>query len=261
MKEKLSGITICAFTVALALSACGKGGSTAKSTQANMNAGVATVGGSESDNLSAFHLDHVVCENPIAIDDPAMTPVTQQSDFPKANFKLSVLQLYMIWESTNNSFAASASDSNHFTAKVDCNGVSNLQNDNFDRTYTDADGARHHDQSTHTERLSGDFKVAEGIDALSRIPAANQRMIEVKFRNGKVVLADSRLISAPSSESSSSGKKIVLDRMQVGADTYITYRIYLPSAKQIEIRAKIEMPADKDGKRVIEFGRAVYDQI
>ena len=41
--------------------------------------------------------------------------------------------------------------------------------------------------------------------------------------------------------------------------TYLSFRIYVLSTTQIELRLKIESKANQDGKRLIIYGSAIYN--
>lgn len=217
-------------------------------------------GGSTSENTNTSTLDRAICENPIQLEDSQLTPLIKTEEFPQGTFKVSEIQIYALREATHNSFVASTKESDNFTVKLDCNGIRNIKDDNYSRTYTDDQGVLHEEKLSQSEKLTDDFKVSDTIDTSSAEKATHQRVIKVGFEDGKLVLAESYL--APDS---STGEKplgqIPLERVQVGEDTYVTVRIYSPSLDKIDLRTKMEFPADENGKRSIKYGRAVYSRI
>jgi hypothetical protein len=232
-----------AAIAALTLASCGKADRIPKSPPGDSTAAntpLANAGGSatqRSDNL--LGTQNVTCSNPISLEDPSLLPVTERDALPKGKFKLSQMQLYMVYQSTNDSFVASAKESDRFTVTLDCNGVYDLKNES-------------------TGEVSGEFKVSDSVDLLGTMQSENQRVLEVKFENGKLALARSYLSLAPP-EKQQLGH-MPLERTQVGEDSYFTARAYAVSQSTIELRIKLEYPADRHGKRAIGFTRAVYDK-
>ena len=121
----------------------------------------------------------VSCQNPIVVDDNG-------GDFSqlKGKFKLQSQQLYVVSTPRNDSFLASANESNGFAVNLDCAGVSDAGAKNFDHAWTDADGSSHERSENHSSSLNGSFTAGEIADLSKFSFSPTQRKISVSFKNG-----------------------------------------------------------------------------
>ena len=211
--NKLAFKILSASLLAAALSACGGHGSGANS------------------NTTP------TCSNPISINDPSLSPLTQQTDFPSAKFKLSKLQLYEVSQATGDSFTVSASSADQFsTVHVDCNGMNNSN-----------------------ETLLGLAAVPDSIDFTKDVQSSSDVALGVKLVGKDVT--DSNVAEVSNSSQSNSFKfPIHLQQKSAGNGLSVTERYYLVSSTRLEGRIKTKDTTTQTGKPIVQYIQAVYDK-
>jgi hypothetical protein len=182
-------------------------------------------------------LEKAACENPIILEDSQLTPLTDLEKAPKGKFKLVELQTHALWQSSNNSLFISSKEADQFLVKVDCNGT----------------------RTEGNEKLEISFDISTLLDTVTLAESMDLRVIEVRTENGQVTAANSRAFKGQARKEKQ--EKIALERMKVGEDIYMTIRAYAVSEDRLEIRIKIEYKADKDGKRLLQMAKAVYERL
>ena len=266
----LKRMLACTAFMAFALSACSKSRLHTPATQAagvttpQMNAsGQISITNpvSATDQMNNDHLNHVLCENPIIMNLPDRTPITNWRQIPPGTYKLEKIQAYTISHGNNNSYSFSADSENNFTVNVDCNGLNSLKNKNYDRTYTDSNGGVHHDTSTFVDTVSGKFMIGTTVTPQSSNLSPFERAIEVKFKNAKLISAESKVITAKVGSTVTGTDKIPVNPIEVRTGTYILIRVYLISKNVLDIRLKLSYPPDKQGNRIVQYGEGVYTSV
>ena len=248
----LKRMLACTAFMAFALSACSKSRLHTPATQAagvttpQMNAsGQISITNpvSATDQMNNDHLNHVLCENPIIMNLPDRTPITNWRQIPPGTYKLEKIQAYTISHGNNNSYSFSADSENNFTVNVDCNGVV------------------HHDTSTFVDTVSGKFMIGTTVTPQSSNLSPFERAIEVKFKNAKLISAESKVITAKVGSTVTGTDKIPVNPIEVRTGTYILIRVYLISKNVLDIRLKLSYPPDKQGNRIVQYGEGVYTSV
>jgi len=271
MKKYIRVISVCTFIAALV--ACNKDGNSNPPNNAKANLSTSTVdtGGSTqnrtysggdktTDLLKRGSLKKVLCENPINLIENNQKPLEMVDELQRAKYQLVKMVMYSVNEADNYSFLASAQASDDFKAKLDCNGVRDVQDFNYKKSWTDENGTQHSEVLTYTSKFSGEFHISTTIDGNKNDheKATTSRVFEVKFENGKLASAQTRIDDGRIEPSDL--KKILQDRLEVTENTYLSLRVYNSNSDQLDFRIKIEFPADKNGKRIIQHSQAIFER-
>jgi hypothetical protein len=223
---------IVSVLMALVLGACGKPGQTGST-----ESGATTRSGAK-----------VECENPIELEHAGLSPVLNPADLPSGKFAISSIRTYMLIERTGDSFSLTASASDRFTPHLSCNGVHPAT--------AEPSAIASKDEAP----VYGSFRISESLEPGANRPSENQRIVYAEFIADKTPALTSSLVPNQSENEDSSLGELKQERFSAGKDTFVTVRLYKLSSKTLELRYKLELPADPAGKRVIQFVVATYER-
>ncbi len=181
----------------------------------------------------------IICNNPIQFEEKELKPVTDTSVIPKHLFKLSRIQLHEFWEGAQHSLTVSADRADGFNAKLECQGF-----------YQSDEG--------QNEKFSSTFQINESIDLAQRKKSAQKRLISYEIENAEIQYLATRLLNDPKSVETEFDH-ITTSRMRLSQNRYQTYRLYLVTPNQLELRIKLENTPDQNGHRIITHFVAVYE--
>ncbi len=178
-------------------------------------------------------LSSPICQSPIDFDEPGKTRLTDNSSL-NADYKLVEMQMHILFENNNHSFASSAKAADNFSVKVDCNGSPAM--------------------SGVDSSISGTLTTADTLNFLSK-EEIDQREMKVKIENETVVTSETKSKHYSGDKDIykfSDGKK---DLPNGGV---FESRYYKISETRFEVLLKFEF--GKSGEHFIETGRAIYEK-
>jgi len=99
--------------------------------------------------------------------------------------------------------------------------------------------------------------MAESVNYVARTASAKMRKIQVKFKNGKLLSADTSLEPNENTDTSDS-RSGPLDREKIAEGLYVSSRAYKIDDKTMEVRIKFEY--ELESGKVTQYMRGVYKQ-
>lgn len=183
-----------------------------------------------------------LCPNIAAFDDIKNRPLQFKSEIPVGVYKLKEMNLHIYDPELEFSLQATAKESTRFHAKIDCHSYLLMMK-----------------RSSHNSKM--DIRTSTQIDLRTKRTMSEQRLLEVKIRNGDVEFANTKLVKMDkSSQNNLKSEKLFLEKYESGRDFLVSMRTYLIAKNEFVLIIKFEYPAE-NGKRVVQFNRSIYQRV